>query len=63
MRILLIGLWLFASNALALDAATVNKLGFGDAFADVGKLDDVLAHRHASRVSMSARPTRAGPGK
>src|SRR5258706_3064051 len=31
MRILLTGLlWLFASGALALDAATVNKLGFGD---------------------------------
>src|SRR5471032_2210126 len=30
MRILLIGLWLFASSALALDAATVNKLGFGE---------------------------------
>jgi urea transport system permease protein len=30
MRIFLIGLWLFASSALALDAATVNKLGFGE---------------------------------
>jgi len=30
MRILLLGLWLFASSALALDAATVGKLGFGD---------------------------------
>jgi urea transport system permease protein len=31
MRTLLIGLsWLVASSALALDAATVNKLGFGD---------------------------------
>ena len=28
--ILAIGIWLFASGALALDAATVNKLGFGD---------------------------------
>jgi urea transport system permease protein len=30
MRLLLIGLWLVASSALALDAATVGKLGFGD---------------------------------
>ena len=31
MRILLTGLlWLFASGAFALDAATVNRLGFGD---------------------------------
>src|SRR4249920_318861 len=30
MRILIIGLWLFASSALALDPATVNKLGFGE---------------------------------
>ena len=41
----------------------LDQFGLGDAFADVGHLDHVLAHSHASNVASSARPTRAGPGK
>ncbi len=40
-----------------------DEFGLGDAFADIGQLDDVFAHDQASIVSRRARPTRAGPGK
>ena len=40
-----------------------DKLCLCHALADIGKLDDVLAHDHASMVSRIAAPRRAGPGK
>ena len=40
-----------------------DELGLGDAFADIGQLDDVLAHLTPPSSRVSARPTRAGPGK
>ncbi len=40
-----------------------DELGLRDAFADVGQLDDMLGHRHASIASRRARPSLAGPGK
>ena len=39
-----------------------DELDLGDAFAEVGNLDDVDAHR-ASIVRLNAAATRAGPGK
>jgi urea transport system permease protein len=43
MRNFLFGLWLFASSALALDPATVNKLAFGDSDAKVEAVAALLA--------------------
>ena len=41
-----------------------DELDFGDAFADVGHLDDVNAHAaHASIARLNAAPTRSGPGE
>src|SRR6185503_13141308 len=44
MRLLLIGLsWLIASSALALEAATVDKLGFGDGDEKIAALAALVA--------------------
>ena len=43
--------------------APFDEFGLGDALADIGKLDDELAHRHASIVSSSARADARGPGE
>ncbi len=40
-----------------------HQFGLRDAFADIGKLDHVFAHAHASKVSRRARASLAGPGK
>ena len=40
-----------------------DELGLGDAFADIGQLDDVLAHRQASIVSTQRAADAAGPGE
>ena len=40
-----------------------DDLGLGDAFADVGQLEDVASHPQPSNAFLSAAPSRFGPGK
>ena len=52
MRILLIGLWLFASSAFALDAATVGKLGFGDGDEKIAAIAALVAEGDAAAAAL-----------
>ncbi|HLX81980.1 MAG TPA: urea ABC transporter permease subunit UrtB [Burkholderiales bacterium] len=52
MRILLIGLWLFASSALALDAATVGKLGFGDGDEKIAAIAALVAEGDVAALAL-----------
>ena len=40
-----------------------DHFGLGHALADIGQLDDARSPSQASTTALSARPTRAGPGK
>jgi len=52
MRILLIGLWLFASSAFALDAAMVKKLGFGDGDEKIEAIAALVAEGDAEAAAL-----------
>src|SRR6185369_11793527 len=54
MRNLVIGmcLWLFAASALALDAATVNKLGFGEGDEKIEAIAALVAEGDPAAVAL-----------
>ena len=52
MRILIIGLWLAASSAFALDAATVGRLGFGDGDEKIAAIAALVAEGDAAALAL-----------
>ena len=51
-----LGLWLFASGALALDAAAVNKLGFGDGDEKIAAIAALVAEGDLEAIFSSPSP-------